>query len=413
MAAERLQAVVDSSPDALIAGEDGKITVWNRAAQHLLGYSEAEAIGASGRLVVPPEHVADHERIAGTVRSGGVIRAETVVRHRDGRNVPVEVSGSGLTTGGSEQGAALFLRDITARLEAERELRLLAAVAESSADAIATSDLDGRIAYWNPAAERLFGYRAEEAIGQPVAFLSPPDTSSVEAIIGELRAGRGVDEQETVRMAKDRRRVEVSIRGFPIRDAGGALIGFGVIMRDISDRHRLEQQVRESQKMEAIGRLAGGIAHDFNNLLTVDHRLRRPAARASSPTGRSRATLAEIAQRRPSARPALTRQLLAFSRQQVMRARGSSTSTPSSREHRAACSSRLIGDDIELARRRSTGRCRRSCADPGQIEQVDHEPRRQRARRDAARRAADDRDRAGELDATTRRALERASPAAT
>ncbi len=151
-----------------------------------------------------------------------------------------------------------------------RHIAALAAIVESAGDAILSKDLDGTILTWNRAAETLYGYTPEEIIGRPVATLLPADrpTEMVE-ILARLRRGETVSHFETVRTCKDGTALDVSVTISPIRGPSGEVIGGTSIARDISERRRLEEQVRHAVKMEAVGRLAGGIAHDFNNLLTA------------------------------------------------------------------------------------------------------------------------------------------------
>jgi PAS domain S-box-containing protein len=145
----------------------------------------------------------------------------------------------------------------------------LRAVVESSGDAIISRDLNGIIQSWNLGAEQIFGYPAAEAIGQPISLLLPTDRSHEEPDIMErIRGGGLVKHFETIRRRKDGKEIPVSLTISPVHDATQKLVGASHIARDITERKELEEQLRQSQKLESLGVLAGGLAHDFNNLLT-------------------------------------------------------------------------------------------------------------------------------------------------
>ena len=174
------------------------------------------------------------------------------------------------------------------------ELRQLAAIVEAADDAIHTIGPENTILSWNPAAERLYGYSAAEAVGQSDDMLVPPTHADERgALVVLLRQQEHLAQFETIRTRKDGSFVEVSLTVSPIADGGGGIVAAAVIARDISARMRaeeerteLELQLRQAHKMEAVGNLAGGIAHDFNNLLTVikgysSLLIERPAGRRS------------------------------------------------------------------------------------------------------------------------------------
>ncbi len=155
------------------------------------------------------------------------------------------------------------------RLTAEEETRLrLAAIVESSDDAIIGKDLNGIISSWNAAATRMFGYESNEIIGKSVLTLIPPDLHYEEAnILQKLAAGKRIEHFETRRRRKDGSVFDVSLTISPIKDSCGRVIGASKIARDISDRKRAEAALIQSEKLAALGRMAAAIAHEVNNPL--------------------------------------------------------------------------------------------------------------------------------------------------
>lgn len=144
----------------------------------------------------------------------------------------------------------------------------LAAIVQSSDDAIIGKDLDGVITSWNRGAERLYGYSAEEMIGRSIAVLMPPEAADdFPNIMQRLQRGDRVDHYETVRLAKDGTRLIVSLSVSPVRNRKGVVIGASAVARDITERIRTEEALLRSEKLAAAGRLAGTIAHEINNPL--------------------------------------------------------------------------------------------------------------------------------------------------
>jgi len=200
---------------------------------------------------------------------------------------------------------------------AER-LSQLASIIDCSSDAIVVYTLNGSIASWNMAAENVYGYSAGEILGRSRSILPPLDQpDDLLEIVGRFKRGEKIQRFETVQVGKGGRRIDVSIAISPVKDASEQIVGVAAISRDISDRKFLEKQLRQAQKMEAIGQLAGGIAHDFNNLLSVINgycELLEQELRHNATAGRNCQQIKKAGERAAS----LTRQLLAFSRQQVL-----------------------------------------------------------------------------------------------
>jgi PAS domain S-box-containing protein len=204
-------------------------------------------------------------------------------------------------------------RDIQADLDRLR----LAAIVDSSDDGIVSKDLDGTIRSWNPAAERIFGYSAEEMVGDSIFRLIPPELHGEEhMLLSRIRSGEHIAHYETDRVRKDGRRIRIALTLSPLYDPGGRLIGASAIKRDVTAQRALESQLQQAQRMEAVGRLAGGIAHDFNNLLTIIGGLTSLTVNRLAEGTRERRNLEQVVQASERA-SALTQQLLTFSRRQI------------------------------------------------------------------------------------------------
>jgi PAS domain S-box-containing protein len=256
-----LARVVDSSDDAIISKDlNGIITSWNRAAEEMFGYPAAEAIGESIRMIIPADRQHEEDAVLAHIRAGeAVTHFETLRQRKDGTLIPVSLTVSPiLDDTGRVIGASKIARDIRERTQGAVATRRLAAVVESSDDAIITKDLHSVITSWNAAAERMFGYTAVEALGQSIRMLIPAELQGEEdMVLAKIRAGERIEHFETVRQRKNGTRLNISLTVSPIRDDRGEIIGASKIARDVTERVRLIAEAREhttnTEKIAEVG----------------------------------------------------------------------------------------------------------------------------------------------------------------
>jgi two-component system cell cycle sensor histidine kinase/response regulator CckA len=261
---------------------------------------------------------------------------------------------------------------------AERELvgaSRVAAIVESSADAIIGKTLDGTITSWNSGAERMYGYPAEEVVGHNVSTLVPAGgIDELRELMARAARGERVQPYETQRLRKDGSLVEVSVAISPIRGGSGAVVGASATAHDITERKQAEaereslrERLNQSQRLESLGQLAGGIAHDFNNLLGVILNYASFVAEQTqaSPEG----VRADVAQIKAAAErgAGLTRQLMLVARRETLQAADLDLNAIVADMH--SLLSRSIGEHIELVGRRAAS-LQPVRADRGQMEQI-------------------------------------------
>ena len=369
----RKAAILRSALDCIITFDlDGRIAEFNPAAERAFGYRQEDALGREMAELIIPETFRDSHRrglaLYNATNSGPAQgrRMELTAMRADGTEFPVELSISRILIDEKPLFTA-YMRDITERQQAERITSELDAVVAHSNDAIVACTLEGTIVSWNLGAERVYGYAASEVIGRPLDMLIPPDRlDEFPQALTAVGLGDSLANYETIRLRKDGKRISVSLTDSPIRGENGRITGLSSIARDITERKRLEEELLQSQKMDAVGRLAGGIAHDFNNILTAI-------------LGYSDLIIGQIDERqwmfkhlteiRKAAdfAASLTHQLLAFSRRQPLFLRVFSINDTVRNMQKMLL--RVIGEHIQIHTqlKAEIGRLK---ADPSQLEQV-------------------------------------------
>jgi two-component system, cell cycle sensor histidine kinase and response regulator CckA len=250
----------------------------------------------------------------------------------------------------------------------------LAAIVESSGDAILSKTLEGVITSWNAGAAHMYGYAPDEMVGHNISELIPPDRAGeLEAILDRLRRGEQVEHFETKRRRKDGSLIDVSVCISPVRDSSGAVVEASTVARDVTDRNRIDaerlelvRKLHQSERLDTLGRLAAGIAHDFNNLLSAIMNYAGFVAdgTAGLPEVRHDAEQIQAAARRAAE---LTRQLLIFARQEETQPEMLDLSAIITGLRDLVCTSIGAGIELRVAPAADLGTV---MADRGQMERV-------------------------------------------
>ncbi len=369
------RSVVYSAVDGIITiDEQGLIRSFNPAAENLFGFAADEVLGGNVSVIIPSPWREEHDSYiqryltTHTRRIIGIGR-EVVALRKDGTTFPAELAISEMVL----QDRRIFtgiVRDITQRKQAEEAIReaneTLRAVIETSPLAICVTDLQGHVKSWNAAAEKIFGWTEAEVLGE--RFPIVPDNEWDNFLAGLDAASRGETYAgvERRRMTKSGASIDISIWNAPLRNREGEITGILSLIADVTHHRRLEQQVRQATKMEAIGRLAGGVAHDFNNILTVITGYAEMLAERAAGDEEFAGDVTEVLKAADHA-SALTNQLLVFSRHRVRTPESLNLNDVVARLEKML--RRVIGEDVALvthvAPEVSSIR-----ADPAQVEQV-------------------------------------------
>jgi len=250
-AERRFRMLLEAAPDAVVISDvDGSIVVVNARAEELFGHGREELLSRPVETLIHPtaraRHVAHRQGYAADPEPR---QLEVTAQRRDGSEFPAEMTLSALAI---DSGSLIVsaIRDITERRKAEATVARLAAVVSSSHEAIVAKTIDGTITDWNPAAERMYGYSAAEAIGMPVSELlaSEGQQSELAEILDRVRDGDAIENLETTRRAKDGHLVEVELTISPIRDPHGRIVGASTAGRDITDRKHAQELLRRSRE---------------------------------------------------------------------------------------------------------------------------------------------------------------------
>jgi PAS domain S-box-containing protein len=368
-----LQGITEGTTDSVFVKDlQGKYLMINSAGARLLGHRVDEVLGRDDTELFDPDNgreiMAADRRV---VQSGETQTYEEVGVSAGTTRTYLSTKGPYRDPGGEIIGLLGICRDITDRKRAEEEMRQsqqkLRIHFEHTPLAVVEWDTQLRITAWSPAAERVFGFSREEALGQGASFIVPPALREhVQRIGQELLTQKGGTRSTNENLTKDGRIISCEWYNTPLADDSGKVLGVASLVQDVTERVALEERLRQSQKMEAVGRLAGGVAHDFNNLLTIimgyGHILTEglePGSRLYEATAQIRAAADRAA--------GITRQLLAFSRKQVLSPRVIDLNDIML--NLDTMLRRLIGEDVQVITvpARNLGSVK---ADPGQIEQV-------------------------------------------
>jgi PAS domain S-box-containing protein len=370
-AVTRYRSLFEFHPDGVYSLDlSARYRSVNPAMTRMTGYATGEVLGAAFEHLVAPHDVERGREMFRRATSGEPASAELAIRRKSGEQIVAHITKVPIFMHGEVVGVYGIATDVTARLRAEETLReanqRLSALFSASPLAVCTLDTEGRVRAWNDAAERMFGWRFEEAAGERPPHVPEPQAEQWSGLITAVLGGQTLTGVELRGRRRDGSVIDISLSAAPLRDARGGASGVIAVMADVTERKLLEQQFRQAQKMDAVGRLAGGIAHDFNNLLTAIQfnceALLDDLPADNRHRGEVQGTL-DAALRAAG----LTRQLLAFSRKQIFQAKLLDLSQVVANVEPML--RRLIGEDILVTTALATelGTVE---ADPNQLEQV-------------------------------------------
>jgi PAS domain S-box-containing protein len=369
---QKYRELVERINDAIYAvDENGIITYMSPAAEQMTGYTVDELVGHHFSEFIYDEDLPGLQESFRRSLSGISEPYEYRIRTKDGRIRWVRSHGRSILSEGKLSGLRGVLSDITDRKRAEEAMRLAEErhrqLIQNAVYGIYRSSLDGKFLEVNPALVQMLGYgSAEELLAVDMATDIYLDPDERHHFIEQYRQAGRIEGIEVKWKRKDGSPITVRLSGRTLHDERGKLEGFEMIVEDVTERRLLEEQLRQAQKMEAIGQLAGGIAHDFNNLLTAVMGYAEVLLRRLDPASDLYQFANQIKDASEQA-ASLIKQLLAFSRKQLLQPKVVDLNQLITNS--ANMLSRLIGEDIEmdLILDPSLGKVK---ADPVQIEQV-------------------------------------------
>ena len=270
--------LVESSDDAIIGkNPDSVITTWNPAAKRLYGYSAEEVIGKNIAILLPADRLDELDAVLGRVAKGaGAQHYETKRVHKDGGLIDVAMTVSPIRDlAGAIVGTSTIQRNITERKRTDTVTAEMAAIVDSSNDAIIGMTLQGTITTWNRGAAHIYGYTAKDMVGESILLLVPPGRPvELDIIAGMLSADARTESFETQRLCQDGHLIEVSLTVSPIRDSEGAIVGASSVARDVTEHNSMEEALSASELRNV---LAVSRAKD-EMVSLVSHELRTPLA---------------------------------------------------------------------------------------------------------------------------------------
>lgn len=368
----KYHSLMQSATDGIfVLVTDGSIVEANRRAAALVGAEPEALAGQMLERFLPKERAAEfRSQLANLEHPGCTHVGMSDVRFDTGQGpLYCELRASSAREG-AEYLVLVILQDVTQRRNAEAALResnqMLHTLIEASPLAIVALDAEARVTFWNQSAERTFGWTAGQVAGQSPPIAAPEQSAELTRAIERVMAGELIVAAEMRAVTAAGRDIDVNLWAAPLRDSGGQVRGAVALLTDISSRKTLEEQLRQAQKMEAVGTLAGGIAHDFNNVLTAISGYADVLLSEADQSPRARQDIEEI--RKAALRAgALTRQLLAFGRKQMLQPRVLSLNGLVG--DMEPMLQRLVREDIEL-RTDLAADLGSVYADPSQIERI-------------------------------------------
>jgi PAS domain S-box-containing protein len=272
---DQLSGIIGSAMDAIITADgEQRIVLFNAAAERMFRCRACEVMGQPIDELIPQrfraqhgQHIHDFQATGNSSRAMGTLGAIWGVR-ADGEEFPIEASISQVQSGNKHL-FTVILRDISERQREEAHRLRLAAIVDSSEQAILSKDLSGHIVTWNKGAEKLYGYTAEEAVGRPASMLFPPSLHEEEKrILSEVAAGRQFHLEETTRLHQSGRTIQIAVSVSPVKDAHGVIVGAASISHDIRDRLQMETALRESRQ-----RMASILESAMDAIIAIDENM--------------------------------------------------------------------------------------------------------------------------------------------